>query len=183
MDLYSEVECWKGPFILHCSFAIVVSFVFVIICLVAAIALFETKESPNDVCAKVTSRPDFTVLIVKIVILYQYGFFYQPENHWFLIISTFLMSLIMYKGFRDNWPYYSDFMNRLMSLVTGLFLWGNFVLIVVKLLEKSEFDGGIQIYFLGLPLVGLMIVYGKDERIQLLNKNINNFQKGEEMAL
>jgi hypothetical protein len=52
-----------------------------------------------------------------------------------------------------------------MSLVTGLFLWGNFVLIVVKLLEKSEFDGGIQIYFLGLPLVGLMIVYGKDERI------------------
>ncbi len=76
MDLYSEVECWKGPFILHASFAIVVSFVFVIICLVAAIALFETKESPNDVCAKVTSRPDFTVLIVKIVILYQYGFFY-----------------------------------------------------------------------------------------------------------
>jgi hypothetical protein len=30
----------------------------------------------NDVCAKVTSRPDFSVLIVKIVILYQFGFFY-----------------------------------------------------------------------------------------------------------
>jgi hypothetical protein len=82
-----------------------------------------------------------------------------------LILTTFLMSLIIYKGFRDNWPYYSDYMNRLMSLVTGLFLWGNFVLIVVKALENTEFDGGIQIYFLGLPLVGLMIVFGKDERI------------------
>lgn len=143
MDLYSDVECWKGLFILHSSFAVGVSFVFVIICLVAAIALFETKESVNDVCAKVTSRPDFAVLIVKIVLLYEYGFFYQPQNHWFLILSTFLMSLIMYKGFRDNWPYYSDFMNRLMSLVTGLFLWGNFVLIIVKLLQDSEFDGGI----------------------------------------
>jgi hypothetical protein len=85
------------------------------------------------------------------------------------------MSLIIYKGFRDNWPYYSDYMNRLMSLVTGLFLWGNFVLIIVKILEKTEFDGGLQIYFLGLPLVGLMIVYSKDERIELLNRNINNF--------
>jgi hypothetical protein len=70
-----------------------------------------------------------------------------------------------------------------MSLATGLFLWGNFVLIIVKLLEHSDFNGGLQIYFLGLPLVGVMIVFGKDERIQLLNKNINNFQKGEEMAL
>jgi hypothetical protein len=56
-------------------------------------------------------------------------------------------------------------MNRLMSLVTGLFLWGNFVLIIVKLLSKTDFDGGLQIYFLGLPLVGLMIVFGKDERV------------------
>ena len=70
MDLYSDVECWQGLFILHASFSVAVSVVFVSICLVAAIALFETKESPNDVCAKVTSRPDFVVLIVKIVILY-----------------------------------------------------------------------------------------------------------------
>ena len=70
MNLYSDVECWKGLFILHASFSVVVSFVFVIICLVAAIALYESKESPNDVSAKITSRADFGVLIVKIVILY-----------------------------------------------------------------------------------------------------------------
>jgi hypothetical protein len=114
MDLYNDVVCWQGIFILHASFAVVVSFVFVSICLVAAIALFETKESPNDVSAKVTSGPDFAVLIVKIVILYEYSFIYQEKNHWFLIITSFLMSLIIYKGFRDNWPYYSDYMNKLM---------------------------------------------------------------------
>jgi hypothetical protein len=106
-----------------------------------------------------------------------------PENHWLVISTTFIMSLIIYKGYRDNWPYYSDYMNRLMSLVTGLFLWGNFVLIIVKILDGTQFDGGLQIYLLGLPLVGLMIVFGKDERVELLNRNINNFQRGEDMAL
>jgi hypothetical protein len=175
MSLYSDIECWKGLIILHSSFSVVVSFVFVIICLIAAIALYESKESPNDISAKVTSRADFGVLIVKIVILYQYSFFYQQENHWFVISTTFIMSFIIYKGFRDNWPYYSDYMNKLMSLVTGIFVWGNFVLIIVKLLEHTEFDGGLQIYFLGLPLVSLMICYSKDERVKLLNSNINNF--------
>ena len=60
-----------------------------------------------------------------------------------MISTTFIMSFIIYKGFRDNWVYYSDFMNKLMSLVTGLFLWGNFVLIIVKILENTEFDGGL----------------------------------------
>lgn len=130
-----------------------------------------------------SSRADFSVLIVKIVILYQYSFFYQQEFHWFVISTTLLMSVIMYRGFRDNWPYYSDFMNKLMSLVTGIFVWGNVVLVIVKILENTEFDGGLQIYFLGLPLVSLMIVYAKDERIKLLNSNINNFQRGEDIAL
>ncbi len=135
MNLYSEVECYSGLFNLHSSFAVAVSFVFVIICLIAALALFETKESPNDVCAKVSSRPDFVVLVVKLLILYMFSFFYQQQYHWFVISATFIMSLIIYKGYRDNWPYYSDYMNRLMSLVTGLFVWGNFVLIIVKLLS------------------------------------------------
>ena len=93
------------------------------------------------------------------------------------------MSVIMYKGYRDNWPFYSDYMNKLMSLVTGLFVWGNTCLIIVKLFEKTDFDGGVQIYFLGLPLVSLLIVYSKDERIKLLNSNIDSFQRGEDLAL
>lgn len=100
-----------------------------------------------------------------------------------MISTTFIMSVIIYQGFRNNWPYYSDYMNKLMSLVTGIFVWGNIVLIIVKLLESTEFDGGLQIYFLGLPLVSLMIVYSKDERVKLLNSNINNFQRGEDIAL
>lgn len=70
MSLYEDVKCWSGLFILHASFAVAVSFIFVIICLIAAVALYESKETQNDISAKVTSRADFGVLIVKIVILY-----------------------------------------------------------------------------------------------------------------
>lgn len=41
------------------------------------------------------------------------------------------MSIIVYKGYRDSWTYYSDYMNRLMSLLNAVFVWGNLVLVVV----------------------------------------------------
>ena len=51
---------------LHVSFAVIVSFVFLIICLIASVALFESRETHNDFGPKVTSRPDFTLLLVKV---------------------------------------------------------------------------------------------------------------------
>lgn len=74
-------------------------------------------------------------------------------------------------------------MNKVQFCFTGIFLWGNIVLVLVKLLENSEFNAGLKIYFLGLPLVICLIIYGKDERVNLLMENINNFQKGEFIAL
>lgn len=74
-------------------------------------------------------------------------------------------------------------MNKYFCVMTGIFLWANILLIIVKILEYTEFDGGLQIYFLGLPLVVALVLYDKDKRVELLVKNINNFQRGEEVAL
>lgn len=67
--------------------------------------------------------------------------------------------------------------------MTGIFLWANLLLIIVKILEHTDFTGGLQIYFLGLPLIVALVVFDKDKRVELLVKNLNNFQRGEEVAL
>jgi hypothetical protein len=86
-------------------------------------------------------------------------------------------------NFKRKWPYFNERMNKFICLLTGNFLWSNLILILNKILENTEFNGGIQIYFLGLPLIFGLILFSDDERILLLMKNINNFQTGEEVAL
>lgn len=66
-------------------------------------------------------------------------------------------------------------MNRYFFALNGVLFWGNLVLAITKILEKTEFSGGLQLYFLGLPLVIGLTVFDTDERVSLLLKNINNF--------
>ena len=55
-------------------------------------------------------------------------------------------------------------MNRLKSVLTCLFVWANFILFVCKVLEYSQFNGGLQLYYLGLPLIVALIIFEKDDR-------------------
>ena len=73
-------------------------------------------------------------------------------------------------------------MNVFFCALTALFLWGNLVLFLAKLLEKTDFSGALQLYFLGLPLVIGLVIFDRDDRVNLLLQNINNFQRGEDVA-
>lgn len=68
--------------------------------------------------------------------------------------------------------------------MNGNFLWQNIVLTLCKILENSEFNGGLQIYFLGLPLMIGLIVCETDSRlVKILLKKFSNILSGEELAL
>jgi hypothetical protein len=86
-------------------------------------------------------------------------------------------------NYRRNWPYYNDNINKLHCLLTCIFLWSNLILLICKILEKTDFSGGLQLYFLGLPIIVALIYFEKDERNSILLVNISNFQRGEEIAL
>lgn len=181
--LYTDVTCWSGTYNLHAIVAVIVSFVFLAICLVCALGLFESKESPKDVGSKVSSRPDFGLLLLKTIVLLSFAFLYQPQFQWLLIVIINVTSIIVYQSYRYGWVFYSDHVNKVFSVTMGLMVWGNFVLIIVEWLQNSSFSGGLQIYLLGLPIVGVMIWYTADERIPLLNKNLENFTRGEDVAI
>ena len=64
--------------------------------------------------------------------------------------------------------------------MTGNFLWQNIVLTLCKFLEPYDFNGGLQIYFLGLVLIILLIAYEDDSRMMnILLKNHNSITSGE----
>ena len=142
-SIYSDVVCWQGMQNLHSAIAVVVSLVFLGICLVCSIGLFESKESTKDVGSKVSSRPDFALLLLKVVILFSFTFLYDESFQWVLIVLINLTSVIVYQAYRYSWVFYSDHVNKVFAVTMGIMVWGNFVLIIVKWLENSNFSGGL----------------------------------------
>ena len=182
-SFFNSVECWTGLHILHATFAILISAIFIVISMVVALTYYESKSKSNDPSARQNSRADIFVLSVKIILNYLFTFFTKDEYIWFLITVLVTLSTITYLKFRYGWPYYNEKVSKVFNMTTGLFSWTSWVLLLAKLLENTDFNGALQIYFLGIPLVILMILSSKDERIKLLLKNINKFQKGEEVQL
>jgi hypothetical protein len=180
---FPELQCWTGMHIIHATFAMVIAFVFIIICLVVILTYFDSQSTSHDIAARVNSRSEVFVIFMKIVLIYFFVFLANPEYQWFIIALLNILSVIAYSNFRNNWPYFNDKMTKFYCVLTGIFLWANFNLLIAKILESTEFSGALQLYFLGLPLIIGLIIFSKDERIELLLKNINNFQRGEDVAL
>jgi hypothetical protein len=183
LTLFPDVSCWHGTHIIHASFSIVVSFIFIVIAIIVSLTYFESKGASHDISARVNSRADVFIILMKITLIYLFAFLARKEYHWFIIAALLIVSFTAYFNFRNNWPYYSDRMNKFFCVLTGTFLWANVALFIAKILEQTRFSGALQLYFLGLPLIIGLIIFDRDERVKLLLKNINNFQKGEEVAL
>jgi len=134
MTLFPETECWTGSHIIHATFAILVSIIFIVIAHVVSLTYFESRSTSNDLAAKVTSRADVFIVIMKTILLYLFAFLAKERFHWFIIAVLIIVSFIAYYNYRTNWPYFNDRMNVFFCALTGLFLWANIVLILAKLL-------------------------------------------------
>jgi len=74
MTLFKDVTCWQSTHIIHASFAIIVSIIFVMIAFVVSLTYFESRSTSNDLAAKVTSRADVYIVIMKTILLYIFSF-------------------------------------------------------------------------------------------------------------
>jgi len=68
-----------------------------------------------------------------------------------------------------------------MEIVNGIYMWTNFVLLISKIFQSKNFTGGIYVWATGIPLVILFLVFKGSDIISILSKNINKFEKGEEI--
>jgi fumarate reductase subunit D len=74
MTLFPDVTCWQGTHIIHACFAIIVSIIFILIAIVVSLTYFESRSTSNDLAAKVTSRADVFIVVMKTILLYVFSF-------------------------------------------------------------------------------------------------------------
>ena len=48
-------------------------------------------------------------------------------------------------------------------------------------MEDTDFDGGVLTWFVGAPVIVVLIISSGDSRTELLLMNSNKFKKGEEV--
>lgn len=60
---FSTVVCWKDLHILHGCLSLMISFVFILICLIAVLLTFECRNSENDKMARTSSRANFVYIL------------------------------------------------------------------------------------------------------------------------
>jgi hypothetical protein len=116
-------------------------------------------------------------MMQRIVLIMTFTFLTSENHLWFLIVKATSLSLITFYKYYYTWPYHNETITTLFSVASGIVAWANISLIIAKLLEHTKYNGGIQLFFLGIPLVISIIVFTKDERIEMLMKNVANFNK------
>ena len=73
--MFPEIQCWTGAHIIHSTFAIVVAVIFIAICLVVSLTFFDSNSNSHDISARINSRADVYVVVMKIILTYVFQFF------------------------------------------------------------------------------------------------------------
>jgi hypothetical protein len=142
LAIFPDLVCWTGQHIIHTAFAIAVSIVFIVICIIVTLTYFDNSITSTDIGAKVNARAESFVIILKIILNYLYTFFATKEYHWLLLAALIVLSFTSYRIYRYNWPYFNDGITKFYCCLTGNFLWGNINLLIIKLLEGTDYSGG-----------------------------------------
>ena len=131
--------------------------------------------SSTDVSARINPRADFLLLLQKIIMVVVFSFFRSGEDVWFLVTKLTALSSAIFLRYYLSKPYHNDKINIIYSICTLIFWWANSCLFISQVLSETTFNGGLELFFLGIPLVVSLIIYARDKRVELLMINASNF--------
>jgi len=72
--VFKDLQCWTGTHIIHGAIAVLISLVFILICLVISLTFFRSTNKSNNAAARSHSRVDVFILLMKLVLTYMYLF-------------------------------------------------------------------------------------------------------------
>lgn len=180
---FPDIICWQNFHILHACCAIIACIVFVVITLIVVLIFTEVNPVCNDPSARVNSRNEFWQNIFKLLSVLLSTFFFNDQYRWFLTIFFTAGSILLYMKRKNEKPYHHELINILLDVINALFMWSCFCLFVVMIGESTQFNGGMQIFFMSIPLISIMIITKRDKRNTLLLKQLSSFDNPDDWLL
>ena len=172
----SEIQCWSNTeYYVYTAFAIVFGVILVIICYLSVSIFYENKSGTHNPQSKSTSFADVFLLIIKIVMLLLFTILTSKNNNqWIVIVFLLFFSFYLLYIFYIYQPYYNNTTMKAYNCLALTFLWSNVVVFLGKCLEFTQFDGAIGLFFLGLPIIVLIVFTEHDKIIANIVVNVSN---------
>ena len=179
-QFFPYIICYEGIHMLHMMIGLVVAAFFVVICTIVSMTYYESKDDPNDPGAKVHNRGEVFNNTTKIVGVIVTTFFILEQYQWMVTIVLSIMAVIVFIKLYKERAYYNETMNRVADVINGLYLWSCVLLILCMLMVDTEFTGTVPLFFLGSPIIGLMLFTMDFHTDKMLIKPLELFENGDE---
>ena len=92
-----------------------------------------------------------------------------------IILSVFSMIiLIQYLQLK---PYFNVTTQSLLEIFSAIYMWTNLIVVFSKVIEGAKFNGALQIYLLGIPIICVLVYTLRETRLKLLMTPENRIQR------
>lgn len=175
---YGTVVCYQGTHLFHSIISILFTAIFVTISIVVALNYFETRMNSPTIVARSNSRAEVCFIINKIVLQIWVMIF---DDQWILVVTFFAGSaaLLYYYVYDD--AYYNKMVAQFYKILSSIYFWSCFMLIVLKVLESQQYKGGPVIWAFGIPFVALLALGFSRNTLKRLTKNQIKFESAQEL--
>ena len=185
--IITHTKCWNGFFYLHGIIGIIFSLLIIGIAFITQSLYFDTKNSSQNPLAKTSAQIDVSLLFVKTILAYLFNFFgyntNSNSNQWIIIVvMLFLSGFLVYLSY-DYEVYYDRIITKSYKCLYMIFGWSCVVLVFSKILQTSKFNGGLGLFFIGIPIILLLIFSDMQNTVEKLLYNMGKGRRGEKFLL
>lgn len=170
---FLDIQCFTGFHLIHTIVSVLFNLIFVLISLIVALNYYESRISSKNRQARSNSRADVSFIVNKIALQVFFSFF---NEEWLLILIIFIGGCIMAYYYIYDDPFYDKIVGNLFKILSGLYLWTCIVLLTLKILESTNFQGGVIIWVSPMPFIVFISVSFSRHSLKTLLKNQTKFE-------
>jgi hypothetical protein len=93
-----------------------------------------------------------------------FSFLYDESQQWFVIVLYFVLSALTFERYFHLRSYHNETVQLQHNVYRAVCLWSNVAILISKLLQNTSYNGGLQLFLLGTPLVIALTVFNRDQR-------------------
>ncbi|KAL4509929.1 hypothetical protein ABPG72_010122 [Tetrahymena utriculariae] len=174
--LFPNQMCYDGIYYLYIVMNMIISVIFFLFVSYITLMQFECKIFSNDSGSKVSGRSSFYYLCFKTILIILFNTL-QEQNYQVILIGTMLLGYFLV--FFTNplcIQVYSLNISKLIISEYSLLFWGTAMSSLAYVTESYSFDGTLQIWIIGIPLMLGLAIYKSDIKYNYILLDTNNYE-------
>ena len=102
-------------------------------------------------------------MFIKVILLVVFLFLQDSSFRGFKIIVLVLVSTVSFLRYHLDRPYYYMPMNKIATVIHGIFAWTNYLILLGALIASILFNMLLFIYLMGIPIILALILTSRGD--------------------